>query len=119
MFQLTVWSLPSLAAMLLTAAVAREVRRNASVAGAPALLALAGCVFLWSLGQFLGTLTTDLDAKLLASKLQYPGIAGLAVTWIAFALTYARRPVRLAPPPLEPLPQVPTTAHHLSDRRSP
>ena len=95
MFQLTVWSLPSLAAMLLTAAVAREVRRNASVAGAPALLALAGCVFLWSLGQFLGTLTTDLDAKLLASKLQYPGIAGLAVTWIAFALTYARRPVRL------------------------
>ena len=95
MLQLTVWSIPSLAAMLLTVQVAREVRRTAPVAGAPALLALAGCVFLWSLGQLLGTLTTDLDWKILASKLQYPGIAGLAVTWLAFALTYARRPVRL------------------------
>lgn len=95
MLQLTAWSLPSLAAMLLTVQVAREVRRTAPVAGAPALLALAGCVFVWSLGQFLGTLTTDLDWKMLASKLQYPGVAGLAVTWLAFALTYARRPARL------------------------
>jgi len=93
--QFTLWSLPSLVAVLLSLHAAREVRRRAPVPGAPALLALCGSVFLWALGQLLGTLVTGLPEKLLASKLQYPGIALLASSWLAFALTYARRPPAL------------------------
>lgn len=93
--QFTLWSLPSLAAVLLSLHAAREVRRRAPVPGAPALLALCGSVFLWALGQLLGTLVTGLPEKMLASRLQYPGIALLAPAWLAFALTYARRPPTL------------------------
>jgi len=98
--QLTLYSLPSLAALLLSLHAARDVRRQPTVPGAPALLGLAGCVALWSLGQLLGTLSTDLSFKILASKLQYPGVSLLAVSWFAFALTYARRPPRLGWPSL-------------------
>lgn len=95
--QVTVWSLPSLAAALMSVHTAFAVRRSRGVPGAAAVTALCACVFVWSLGQLLGTLTTDLEAKILVSKLQYPGIALLPVSWLAFALTYARRVERWPP----------------------
>ncbi len=71
------------------------VRDRRHAAGAPALLALCLCVALWSLGQLVASLVTDLDLKLLASALQYPAIPLLPIAWLAFALTYTRRVPRL------------------------
>lgn len=95
MLQVSLWSLPSLAALLLAALSLRHIRERRRSAGAPALTALALCLLVWSLGQLAGTLTTDLELKLLASALQYPAIPLLPVTWLAFALTYTRRLPRL------------------------
>lgn len=91
MLQITYWSLPSLAAMTLSALVWRSMPHRHGVPGAASLGALCACVILWSLGQFLGSLTTDLHLKVLASKLQYPAIALLPVTWLTFSLSYARQ----------------------------
>jgi diguanylate cyclase (GGDEF)-like protein len=95
MFQLTAWSLPSLAALLIATQSLHTLRDSGRVPGAGAIRALAWCVLIWSLGQLFGTLTTNLELKVLASKLQYPGIALLPVAWTAFAITYIRRRRRL------------------------
>lgn len=91
MFQVSIWSLPSLAALCVAVVSLRLVRVRRHAAGAPALLCLCLCVVLWSLGQFVASLVTDLDFKLFASALQYPAIPLLPVAWLAFALTYTRR----------------------------
>jgi diguanylate cyclase (GGDEF)-like protein/PAS domain S-box-containing protein len=91
MLQLTAWSLPSLAALLIVTHGLRTLDRSGPVPGASAMRAVGWCVLLWSAGQLTGTLTTSLDLKMLASKLQYPGITLLPVAWMAFAITYMRR----------------------------
>lgn len=91
MLQITFWSLPSLAAIVLALIAYRDARQRDNVPGAMALKWLCASVVLWSFGQLLGTLTTDLDLKILASKLQYPGITLLPVCWFLFAITYARQ----------------------------
>jgi diguanylate cyclase (GGDEF)-like protein len=91
MYQLTIWSLPSFAAIVLALHALLRVRRGGDVPGAGAMVALCGCVVLWASGQLLGSLTTDLELKIAASKLQYPGIALLPVAWLTFALIYVRR----------------------------
>ncbi len=91
MVQITFWSLPSLAAIWLALIAHRDIRQQEDVPGATALQFLCASVILWSAGQLLGTLTTDLDLKILASKLQYPGIALLPVCWFVFAISYARQ----------------------------
>lgn len=103
MLQITYWSLPSLAAMTLAALTWHSMPRSRSVPGAASLRALCACVILWSLGQFLGTLTTDLNLKVLASKLQYPAITLLPVTWLSFSLSYARQWSALGKPLLAAL----------------
>jgi diguanylate cyclase (GGDEF)-like protein len=95
MFQLTAWSLPSLAALLIGLHTLRTLPGSGNVPGASAIRALAWCVMIWSAGQFFGTLTTSLTLKVLSSKLQYPGITLLPVAWVAFAVTYVRRRYRL------------------------
>ncbi|MEQ8483156.1 MAG: diguanylate cyclase [Pseudomonadales bacterium] len=97
MLQLTLWSLPSLAAILISLYALRLPERVSRVPGSAALGAVAWCVLIWSAGQLVGTLSTSLAVKMLASKLQYPGIALLPVAWMAFAITYIRRRQRLRP----------------------
>jgi diguanylate cyclase (GGDEF)-like protein/PAS domain S-box-containing protein len=91
MLQLTAWSLPSLAAILIGAHTLYTLKRSGRVPGARAMRAVGWCVLLWSAGQLIGTLTTSLDLKMLASKLQYPVITLLPVAWMVFAITYIRR----------------------------
>lgn len=107
MVQITYWSLPSVAAIVLALIAYRDVRRHANLPGATALTYLCASVILWSAGQLLGTLTTDLSLKILASKLQYPGIALLPVCWLVFALTYARQWQSLSRPVLAALTVIP------------
>lgn len=105
--QVTAWSLPSLAAVWLAAHTLRHAYARIGVAGAGAMVLLSVSVMLWSAGQLLGTLTTDLDAKILFSKLQYPAIALLPVAWFAFALTYTQRIRSVASPLLITLSALP------------
>ena len=91
MFQLTVWSLPSLVALILAGYTLQLVRRNPKVPGVTPMMGLCICVMIWSGGQLFGTLVTEPSLKMLAIKLQSPGIAYLTVCWFWFALAYARR----------------------------
>ena len=91
MFQLTIWSVPALVAAALASYTLYRVRRYQDVPGVWAIQWLAVFVGIWSFGQLLGSVVTDIDAKLLAAKLQYLGIAFTPLAWFAFALTYARQ----------------------------
>ncbi len=108
MLQLTAWSLPSLTAGALAFGTLLKVRRQGgSLPGAGAIQALCACVAVWALGQLAGTLSTDLNVKMVASKLQYPGIAFLPVAWMVFALTYVRRVRTVGAGPLLALAAIP------------
>jgi diguanylate cyclase (GGDEF)-like protein len=96
MFQLTIWSLPSLVALILAGYTLRQVRRNPNVPGVVPMMGLCICVMVWSGGQFLGTLVTQPSLKMLAMKVQSPGIAYLTVCWFWFALSYARHRRRVS-----------------------
>ncbi len=108
MLQLTAWSLPSLTAIALALGTLSTVRRRGGqLPGAGAIQGLCACVVLWALGQLLGSLATSLDVKIVASKLQYPGIALLPVAWMVFALTYVRRVRTVGARPLLALSAIP------------
>jgi diguanylate cyclase (GGDEF)-like protein len=107
--QVTPWSIPSLAALLLATAMLLRIRRSRGMPGAFALSALCVCSMIWALGQLLGSLTTDLALKILASKLQYAGIALLPATWLMFAINYLRSQRRMAPGSLAMLLALPLT----------
>ncbi len=91
MFQVTVWSLPSLISLVLAGSTLRFARRNPSVPGVTPLLGLCWCLIVWSCGQLLATLVTSPSMKMFAMKLQTPGIAYVAVCWFWFAVAYARQ----------------------------
>ncbi len=92
MLQLTIWSLPSLVTVLLSFhALSKTQGRANKVPGARALQGLCACVIVWAMGQLAGTLTPNLELKVVASQLQYVGIALVPVAWFCFALTYVRR----------------------------
>ena len=110
MFQLTVWSLPSLAAVILAGYTLYLVRRSPNVPGVTPMLALCACVILWSGGQLLGTLVTTPALKMFALKVQVPGIAYLTVCWFWFALAYARRRRHVSTPVLVAVSILPTVS---------
>jgi diguanylate cyclase (GGDEF)-like protein len=91
MFQVTVWSLPSLIALLLAIYTLRVVRRSPNVPGVTPMLCLCASVIVWSGGQLFGTLVTTPELKMLAVQMQAPGVAYFPVCWFWFALAYARR----------------------------
>ena len=91
MLQLTIWSLPSLIALILAGYTLHRVRGNPSIPGVTAMEWLCASVMIWTAGQLLGTLVTDPDLKLLSAKLQMPGQTYVSVCWFWFALSYARR----------------------------
>ncbi|MEE4384742.1 MAG: histidine kinase N-terminal 7TM domain-containing protein [Pseudomonadales bacterium] len=95
MWQLTFWSLPSIAATLISAAVALRVWHARDRPGGPALLVLMVAATWWSLGQVASTLVTTVDAKLWAARFQYLGITATPVAWLLFAATYTGRLRRL------------------------
>ena len=66
------------------------MRQNPNVPGVIPMSGLCICVMIWSAGQLFGTLVTDPSLKMLAVKLQSPGIAYLTVCWFWFAMAYAR-----------------------------
>ena len=107
MFQLTIWSLPAFVATALAIYTLYRVHRYQDVPGVWAIRWLALFVGIWSLGQLLASLLTGIDAKLIAAKLQYLGIAFTPVAWFAFALTYARQRRRPTKPTLIALSIVP------------
>jgi diguanylate cyclase (GGDEF)-like protein/PAS domain S-box-containing protein len=96
MLQLTIWSVPAIAALALTGHTLASTRSRRDTPGVAALYWLGWCVVFWAAGQLLGTLTTDLDLKILGAKLQYPGVAFLPLAWFAFAMAYARRQRQLS-----------------------
>jgi diguanylate cyclase (GGDEF)-like protein len=108
MFQVTVWSLPSLIALLLAIYTLRVVRRSPSVPGVTPMSYLCATVVLWSGGQLFGTLVTTPTLKIVAQQIEAPGIAYLAVCWFWFALAYARRRRQVSVPVLVTLAILPT-----------
>ncbi len=108
MFQLTVWSLPSLIALVLASYTLRVVRRSPNVPGVTALLGLCLCVIVWSAGELFGTLTTTPELKQLGMHLQSPGFFFLCVCWFWFALSYARRQRRVSTATLVAISIIPT-----------
>ena len=108
MFQLTIWSLPSLIALVLASHTFRVVRRSPNVPGVTALLGLSICVIVWSAGQLFGTLTTTPALKMFGMHLQSPGFFFLCVCWYWFALSYARRQRRISTTTLGVISIVPT-----------
>lgn len=109
MLQITPWSIPSLIALLLALATLLRIRQSVRMPGAIALGAACLGAMLWALGQLLTTLTTDLDLKILAAQLQYPGIALLPAAWFMFAVDYLRRQHHMAPSRLMLLLAIPIT----------
>jgi diguanylate cyclase (GGDEF)-like protein len=91
MLQLTLWSVPALVALALTGHALASTRSHPDAPGAAGVFWLGVCVCFWAAGQFAGSLTTDLELKVLAAKAQYFGIAFLPLAWFSFAMTHARR----------------------------
>src|SRR5262245_21515337 len=114
MLQLTIWSLPSLIALILAGYTLHRVRGNPTIPGVTAMQWLCASVMIWTAGQCLGTLVTDPDLKLLCAKLQMPGTVYVSVCWFWFALSYARRRERTSFGLLAALAALPTITLVLS-----
>ncbi len=89
--QLTLWSLPSIAALIVAIHTFLRVRSMHAAPGRTGAECLALCVAVSSAGQLIGSLTTDLDLKLLAEHLHYGGLALLPAAWFSFSYSLVRR----------------------------
>ncbi|MEE4299504.1 MAG: histidine kinase N-terminal 7TM domain-containing protein [Pseudomonadales bacterium] len=86
--QVTLFSLPSLGALLFALVLLPRVWRQRAAPGGWHLTVLLAAIAWWAGGQALGTLSTSLDGKFLAAKLQYPGIVVVPTAWFLFCLRY-------------------------------
>ncbi len=66
-------------------------RRHHGVPGAKALTLLLAALSLWAAAYALELSATGLAAKIFWAKAQYPAIAAVPLTWLAFALEYTGR----------------------------
>jgi len=114
MFQLTFWSVPPIAALALAWHTLARARTLTETPGLKGLRWLSWCVTFWASGQLIGTLTTDLDLKIIAAKVQYAGVAFLAFAWLAFAMSYALRMRELPRRTLIALAALPAVAYALA-----
>jgi diguanylate cyclase (GGDEF)-like protein len=96
MFQITIWSVPPLLAVLVGVGTYLRIRDKKRVPGMHALLALLAAVLFWSAAQFVGSLFTDLAIKILTWKFAYFGIVLAPVSWFIFAMSYTRRQMRMS-----------------------
>lgn len=108
MFQITIWSVPPLLAMLVSVGTYLRIRSKKRVPGMQAILTLLAAVVFWSGAQFTGSLFTDLGVKIIAMKLAYFGIVLTPVAWFIFAMSYTRRQMRLSPIALNLICVIPT-----------
>ena len=90
MFQFTFWSIPPLAAALLSLIALRRASDRKHIPGGQPLRFLFLALFLWAAPLAVETMLTDEGAKVIASKLAYLGIVLTPVAWFHFALTYSR-----------------------------
>ncbi len=90
-FHITIWLLPSVAALFLALAGATYARTRPEVAGSGALVALLLAIAAWSIAQTFEVSLTSASGKIWAAKLQYPGIASAPVLWLMFGLQYSGR----------------------------
>jgi len=96
MVQITIWSVPPLLAVLVGLGAYLRIRDKKRVPGMHALLALLAAVLFWSLAQFIGSLFTLLDVKVIAWKFAYFGIVLAPISWFIFAISYTRRQMRMS-----------------------
>lgn len=95
MFQFTIWSIPPLAAALLSLIALRRVSNRKHIPGGQPLRLLFLALFLWASPLALETLLVEQDAKIIASKLAYLGIVLTPLAWFHFALTYGRQALKV------------------------
>ena len=95
MLQLTLWSIPPMAAAIISLIAFRRASDTAHVPGGQALRFLFLMIFLWSGPQTLETFFVQESAKLFLSQLSYVGIALTPVAWFQFALTYSQRVLKM------------------------
>jgi PAS domain-containing protein len=96
MFQITIWSVPPLLAMLVGLGAYLRIRDKKRVPGMQALQALLAAVLFWSAAQFVGSTFTLLSLKMLTWKFAYFGIVLAPVCWFIFAINYTRRQMRMS-----------------------
>lgn len=96
MFQLTIWSIPPLAAAVITLAAYLRARPKKDVPGGSALRFLFVTLFIWSSFNAISTLVTSERAILLATQFAYLGISLAPVAWFVFAMSYSQRVLKLS-----------------------
>ena len=96
MFQVSLWSVPPLLALLVGVGAYLRMRRKQPVPGTHALLALLAAALFWASAEFVASLFTLLQLKILASKFAYFGIVLAPVAWFIFAICYTRRQMRVS-----------------------
>ncbi|MBN1485006.1 MAG: response regulator [Chloroflexia bacterium] len=90
-FQYTPYAVPLMLSALISLGVAFFAWRRRSTRGALALALLSLAVANWCFWNGLELAGTNLETKMLMSKLEWVGIVGLPVGWLAFALQYTGR----------------------------
>lgn len=83
--------LPLIAAVALTAVVCWYAWRHTETPGASTLGWLAFLAGLWAFGYIMEIGSQALEVKVFWGKVQYLGIVGVPMTWLAFALRYTNR----------------------------
>jgi diguanylate cyclase (GGDEF)-like protein/PAS domain S-box-containing protein len=96
MFQITVWSLPPLLAILVGVGTFLQIRGKSRVPGKQPLLALLTAVIIWAAAQLISATVTELSLKLLTWRFAYVGIVLAPVMWFVFAMSYTQRQMRLS-----------------------
>ena len=91
MLQVTFWSIPPLIAALVCVGAYVRIQNKYNVPGVSAVLMLLAAVMFWSGAQFIGSLFTEIEAKIVAAKLAYFGIVMAPVCWFIFSMTYTRK----------------------------
>jgi len=89
MFQLTFWSIPPLIAALVTVTAYLHARTLQNVPGVSAFRLLLVAVLMWCGAEFIDSIITNFDSKVLIAKIKFCAIAVTPVAWFAFALTLA------------------------------
>ena len=82
---------------LISLAIALYAWRNRRITGAKPFTYLMLATALWSFGEALVILSSDVDLMLLLTKIQYFGIVAAPVFWLLFTIDYAGYQTWLTP----------------------
>jgi PAS domain S-box-containing protein len=95
-FQFTPYTLPLLAAAVVSMWVAFYAWPRRAIGGALALAALALAITAWSVGYIFEIAGADLPTKLFWGKMQYIGIVTVPLMWLIFTFNHANQTRRLS-----------------------